>query len=110
MLHRTTDVRPLVAGLLVLLLLAPRPALAHTPICNCYEEPDDQVLCEGGFSDGASVEGVEIRVLDDRERVLINGRMDAEGVFLFDRPDADFHVVFDAGDNHQVVVYMDEIE
>ncbi len=85
-------------------------AVAHNAICNCYEEPDNQVLCEGGFSDGASAEGVDIRVLDDRERVLLEGKMDADSIFTFDRPDVFFHVIFDAGDNHRVVIYEDEIE
>ncbi|PCJ28731.1 MAG: hypothetical protein COA96_00685 [SAR86 cluster bacterium] len=85
---------------------------AHSPVCNCYndEEGENQIICEGGFSDGASAEGVAIRVLDDRERVLINGVMSEDSTFTFARPDADFHVVYDAGDSHQVTVYMDEIE
>lgn len=106
-----TDLRQTAALAATLLcLLCPPAALAHNPICNCYAEPDNQVLCEGGFSDGASAEGVEIRVLDDRERVLLEGKMDADSVFVFDRPDVFFHVVFDAGDSHEVVVYEDEIE
>lgn len=68
------------------------------------------MLCEGGFSDGASAEGVDIKILDDRERVLLEGKMDADSIFIFDRPDVFFHVIFDAGDNHRVVIYEDEIE
>ena len=26
-------------------------ALAHTPICSCFDEGDGNVTCEGGFSD-----------------------------------------------------------
>lgn len=85
-------------------------AQAHSPICYCYFEDDGSILCEGGFSDGASAEGVAIRILDDQEKVLISSQMDKEGLFNFQAPDVDFHVVFDAGDNHLVTIYMDEIE
>ena len=85
---------------------------AHSPVCNCYNDDDDdnKVVCEGGFSDGGSAEGVAIRVLDDRDKILINDVMDKDSTFTFTIPDADFHVVFDAGPSHQVVIYMDDIE
>ena len=84
----------------------------HSPICNCYNEDhdDSKVVCEGGFSDGGSAEGVAIRVLDDRDKILINEVMNKDSTFTFTKPDADFHVVFDAGPSHQVVIYMDDIE
>ena len=65
-------------GLLIAaLFVGALPAFAHTPICNCYDNGDETVTCEGGFSDGASAEGVSIRILDLRERVLIDGKMEA---------------------------------
>ena len=87
-------------------------AYGHSPICNCYNEDNDdsKVICEGGFSDGGSAEGVAIRVLDDRDKILINDVMNEDSTFTFTKPDADFHVVFDAGPSHQVVIYMDDIE
>jgi hypothetical protein len=94
----------------VLLLAAAGPAQAHSAICNCYDNGDGTITCEGGFSDGSSAEGVPVRVVDDRERVLVNGAMDAAGTFSFDRPDGDFHVVFDAGQGHAVTVYGMDIE
>ena len=98
--------------ILLTALYAPLPAYAHSPICNCYddEEDDSKVVCEGGFSDGASAEGVPVRVLNDRDRVLINGVMDAESIFAFTKPDDDFHIIYDAGPSHQVIIYMDDIE
>lgn len=91
-------------------LLAAAPVLAHSPICNCYDNGDDSVTCEGGFSDGASAAGVAIRVLSDQERVLIDGRMDDTGSFSFARPAEPFHVVFDAGQSHIVTIYGEDIE
>jgi hypothetical protein len=103
--------RALTLPLIALVLASAAPAVfAHTPVCYCYYEADETVLCEGGFSDGASAEGVDIRVLDDQERVLIAGKIDAEQTFTFELPDTFFHVVFDAGDNHQVIIFQDEIE
>lgn len=84
--------------------------LAHSPICNCYDNGDDTVTCEGGFSDGASAEGVSIRIVNDQNRVLIDGQMDADSTYTFSRPDQDFHVIFDAGDSHIVMIYADDIE
>ena len=95
---------------LVLGALVAATAGAHTPICNCYDNGDDTVTCEGGFSDGASAEGVAIRVVGPAERVLMQGKMDAAGTFSFARPEQEFHVVFDAGDNHSVTIFGDEIE
>ena len=39
-------------------------AQAHTPLCSCFDNGDDTVTCEGGFSDGSSASGVPVRVLD----------------------------------------------
>ena len=87
-------------------------AFAHSPICNCYNDDADHniVICEGGFSDGGSAEGVGVKVLNDRDRVLIKGAMNADSAFTFTKPDDDFHILYDAGPSHQVIIYMDDIE
>ena len=90
--------------------LAASASLAHTPICSCYDNGDDTVTCEGGFSDGGSAAGVPIRILDDRDRVLIDGTMAEDGTFTFDRPGDEFHVIFDAGQSHIVTIFSDDIE
>jgi len=103
---RLTIPAVLIAGLLGMIL----PAFAHNPICNCYKNPDDTVTCEGGFSDGTSAEGVAIRILDARDRVLIDGKMDKDNKFSFKQPPVEFHVVFDAGQGHLVTIYQEDIE
>ena len=85
-------------------------ALAHSPICDCFDNADGTVTCEGGFSDGGSAEGVSIRILDERDRVLIDGKMDGASSYSFDKPDTAFYVIFDAGQNHVVTIYGDDIE
>jgi hypothetical protein len=97
-------------GALLSTALLAGTAWSHSPICSCYDNGDDTVTCEGGFSDGSSATGVSIRVVDDRERVLIDGKMDADSVFSFAKPSADFHVVFDAGQNHIVTIFSGDIE
>lgn len=85
-------------------------SFAHTPLCNCYDNGDDTVTCEGGFSDGASAAGVTMRILDERDRLLVDGAMADDSTFTFDRPAGDFHVIFDAGQSHIVTIFSDDIE
>jgi len=50
-------------GLTLVLLLFGVGAQAHSPRFSCYAEADQQILCEGGFSDGSSARGVSISML-----------------------------------------------
>jgi hypothetical protein len=101
----------IIVGLLVTgMLVVVGPAFAHAPICNCYDNGDETVTCEGGFSDGGSAEGVPIRILDLRDRVLIDGKMETDSTYSFTKPDEAFHIVFDAGDSHIVTIYDEDIE
>ena len=101
---------PSAAGFALGLLLLARPVVAHSPICNCYDNGDDTVTCEGGFSDGASATGVSIRVFDERDRVLLDSVMAEDSTYTFDRPSEEFHVIFDAGQSHLVTIYSADIE
>ena len=79
-------------------------AFAHTPLCSCYDNGDETITCEGGFSDGSSAAGVEIRVLDKDGKVLIKGKMNEDSEFTFKKPSGSYKVVFDAGPGHEVIV------
>jgi len=99
---------------LCILLLATLPGVpalceAHSPVFDCFSENDGSVSCEGGFSDGTSATGVAVRVLDASEKLLLSGKIDAEGRFSFARPTGDFHIVFDAGAGHSVTVFSSDI-
>ena len=85
------------------------PAGAHTPLCSCYDNGDATITCEGGFSDGSSAAGVELRVEDQNGQVLIKGKMDADSEFTFDRPAGAFKVLFDAGPGHLVEINGNDI-
>lgn len=77
---------------------------AHTPLVLCTDNGDNTITCQGGFSDGASAAGVAMRIKAADGRVLLEGRMDDNSEFTFDKPRGDFSVVFDAGAEHRLQV------
>lgn len=84
-------------------------ALAHTPLCACYDMGDGTVLCEGGFSDGSSAAGVAIRVVDGNGNPVLEGEMSEHSEFEFDKPNGDYTVVFDAGPGHDIEIHGQDI-
>lgn len=88
----------------------PLTTMAHTPLLDCYQNDEGSITCEGGFSDGASAAGVTIRIIDETDRVVSESELDENGQIKFDKPDFDYHVIFDAGSNHVVVLYGGEID
>jgi hypothetical protein len=100
----------LVIGALILgLLLVSGPAWAHTPLCSCYDNGDGTVTCEGGFSDGSSAAGVQMRVEKSDGGILIKGKMDEDSEFTFDKPTGGYKAVFDAGEGHVIEIDGKEI-
>lgn len=85
------------------------PAQAHTPLFDCFDNGDNTLTCEGGFSDGSSAAGVDIRVLDAQGKVVEQGELDAQGSILLKRPAGEFSVVFGAGEEHSITVLGDDI-
>jgi hypothetical protein len=96
-------------GIAVFLLLMSGQALAHTPLCSCYDNGDGSVTCEGGFSDGSSASGVQMRVEDKSGKVLIKGKMDEDSEYAFDKPSGAYKVIFDAGEGHVIEINGKEI-
>ncbi|MBN2752103.1 MAG: hypothetical protein JXQ84_05280 [Rhodospirillaceae bacterium] len=84
-------------------------ALAHTPLCSCYDNGDGTVLCEGGFSDGSSAAGVKMSVLDGSGKAVIEGALNKGAEFSFKKPGDKFTVFFDAGEGHQIKIPASEI-
>lgn len=79
-------------------------AFAHSPLCDCFDNGDGTVTCEGGFSDGSSAAGVKMSVLDGAGKVLQDGRMNADSEFSFKKPGDAYVVLFDAGEGHKVEI------
>ena len=84
-------------------------AQAHTPLCSCFDNGDDTITCEGGFSDGSSASGVSMRLETPDGRVLLEVKMNEDSEFTFDKPKGDYIVMFDAGEVHQIKVPGKEI-
>lgn len=99
----------LIGALLIGLVFALGQALAHTPLCSCYDNGDGTITCEGGFSDGSSAAGVQIRVEKKGSGILIKGKMDEDSEFTFDKPAGGYKVVFDAGEGHVIEIDGKEI-
>lgn len=85
-------------------------ASAHNAICDCYDNADGTITCEGGFSDGGSAAGVPMRVVDANGRVLVEGAMSDRSDFTFEKPENRFTVEFDAGEGHLVRIDSRDIE
>ena len=83
---------------------------AHTPICDCYDNGDNTITCEGGFSDGGTAVGVSMRVYDGAGKILIEGVMTDQSDFTFTRPDGNFHVEFEGGVGHVIQIDGRDIE
>lgn len=102
---------PLAAPICLLLAAAAAaPLHAHNAICSCFDNDDDTITCEGGFSDGASAAGVPLRVYDQAGKVLVEGVLDKSGEFTFRRPKVTFRVELDAGEGHVVKIDGRDIE
>ena len=85
-------------------------AWAHSPICSCTDNRNGTVTCEGGFTDGSKAAGTPMRVVDANDRVLLEGKMDADSRYTFRKPEGEYHVVFDAGKSHIVMIYGGDID
>lgn len=88
---------------------AAAPAWAHTPLCSCFDNGDGTVTCEGGFSDGSSASGVPVLINSADDKLLLEGKMNEDSEFTFDKPADDYYVLFDAGEGHQIKVPGKEI-
>ncbi|WP_319468625.1 hypothetical protein [uncultured Pseudodesulfovibrio sp.] len=79
-------------------------AFAHSPLMSCFDNGDNTVTCEGGFSDGSSAAGVKMYVKNADGKNLIDGKMNEDSEFTFDKPAGSYGVVFDAGEGHTVEI------
>jgi len=100
----------ILAGFAIALIGLAELALAHNPICDCFDNGDNTITCEGGFSDGGTAVGVPMRVLDDTGRILIEGVMSDRSDFTFTKPGVGFRVEFEGGDGHVVQIDGRDIE
>jgi len=99
------------AALLVLGGMSPGVSRAqlHQPTFECANTGALRVTCRGSFVDGTSAAGIVVRVLDKHDRVVYVGNVDTLGRVTFRKPDAEFHVVFDAGQGNVLTILGSEM-
>ena len=85
---------------------------AHAPLISVDDNGDGTVYIEGGFSNGASAEGVEIIVVKDKayngpeetfkgKEIIYKGKLDAKNSLTLPKPATDkYEVYFNAGEGH----------
>lgn len=81
---------------------------AHTAIMSCFDNGDDTITCEGGFSDGSSASGVKFHVLQD-EKSIYEAKMSEDSEVTFKKPSGAYTAVFDAGEGHKVFIKGSDI-
>ena len=74
------------AAVLGLTMLFATAALAHSPLCSCFDNGDGTITCEGGFSDGSSASGVKMQVVDGSVPLAAIGLSRMQGVLLVSVP------------------------
>ncbi len=87
-----------------MMLSAPAMAFAHSPIFDCFDNGDGTIMCQGGFSDGSSAEGVKVYVKDASGKVVQTLAMDANSEVTLDKPEGDYAMEMDAGEGHSITV------
>jgi len=97
-------------GLMALatLLLAGGTVHAHRLNAEATVQPDGKVKVEAWFDvTGDAAGGAKVQVFGPDGGVLVEGKTDADGVFLFDRPGTStLNIVVSAGQGHQRTVTL----
>ncbi|WP_035244616.1 hypothetical protein [Desulfonatronovibrio hydrogenovorans] len=86
------------------LIFAVPAVQAHKPLVSCFDNGDNTITCQGGFSDGSSAAGVMMQIKARDGRVLQRGLMNDNSEFTFTKPRDEFVVLFDAGPEHRLRV------
>jgi hypothetical protein len=97
--------------LLVLAALVPAvtPASAHNALISCYDNGDETVTCEAGYSDGASAAGQVIRVLQANKRLILEDKFKKDGTYTFKKPSVAFYIEFIGDPSHQATFDGDDL-
>jgi hypothetical protein len=100
-----------VAALLTLAATASAgtPIEMHVPTFRCVDSGALRVTCVGTFLDGRSAAGITARVFDKHDRLVFVGTVDSQGRITFRKPDAEFHIVFDAGQGNVLTLLASDM-
>jgi len=81
----------------------------HVPTFQCADSGVLRVTCVGTFLDGRSAAGITARVFDKHDHVVFVGTVDSQGRITFRKPDAEFHIVFDAGQGNVLTLLASDM-
>lgn len=85
---------------------------AHAPLLSVDDNADGTIYIEGGFSNGASAEGVEIIIVKDKpyngpeetfrgKEIIFKGKLASDNSLTVPKPATDkYEVLFNAGEGH----------
>jgi len=101
------------AFLALIVIGASAPGVGHAPMHQptfaCTNTGTLRVTCIGSFVDGSSAAGISVRVFDKRDHLVYVGTIDSQGRITFRKPDAEFHIVFDAGQGDVLTILGSEM-
>ena len=87
-------------GLLACLVLAfilNSQAFAHTLFMTAEDNEDGTVTVQGMFSTGATGAGIEVRLEDEKGKVLWKGKTDDYAECTFKKPGVPYTIIMDFG-------------
>lgn len=85
---------------LVVALVFPVAALAHSLLMAVNSNDDGTVSIEAVFSTGGYAAGLEVRLEDADGKVLWRGKTDNDGKLTFQKQKVQYTIVLDGGKGH----------
>ena len=82
---------------LILVLAPSSQAFAHTLFMTVEDNEDGSVTVQGMFSTGTIAARVEVRLEDEKGKVLWKGKTDADGECTFKKPNVPYTIIMDFG-------------
>lgn len=95
--------------ILITLAILANSLFAHSAIMNCFDNGDETITCEGGFSDGSTASGVVFYIEQDGKKIY-ESRFPDSSEITFDKPKGNFNAVFDGGEGHRVTIKSSSIQ
>ena len=81
----------------VLALILNSQAFAHTLYMTVEDNEDETVTVQGMFSTGVTGVGIEVRLEDEKGKVLWKGKTDDDGECTFKKPGVPYTIIMDFG-------------
>jgi hypothetical protein len=86
-----------VLACLILALILNSQAMAHTLFMTVEDNEDGTVTVRGMFSTGAIGTGIEVRLEDEKGKILWKGKTDNDGECTFKKPGVPYTIIMDFG-------------